>query len=116
MSSLVIFENSQKTNRTYLRELIENGYIEKAAVAFLSQSIRTRTGNVIIDIGGNSISEVEWRRIEKRFSECAANEARKYVESDDPYLNAQANKDTPRVLSERFYKPCVASIPNAYWR
>jgi hypothetical protein len=105
-----------KTNRTYLKELIENGYIEKAAVASLSQLIRTRTGNVNIDIGGNSISEVEWKKIEKRFSECAAREAHNYLISDDPYLNAQANKDTPGIFSERFFKPCVASIPNAYWR
>lgn len=105
-----------KTNRTYLKEVIENGYIEKAAVTFLSQLIRARIGNVITDTGGNSISEGEWKRIEKRFSECAAKEANNYLLSDDLYLNAQANKDTPRILSERFFKPCVASIPNAYWR
>jgi hypothetical protein len=105
-----------KTNRTYLKELIENGYIEKAAAASLSQLIRARTGDVITDIGGNSISEAEWNRIEKRFSECAAREAHNYLISDDPYLNAQANKDTPGIFCERFFKPCVANIPNAYWR
>ena len=105
-----------KTNRTYLKELIDNGYLEKASASFLSQLIRARTPNGITDIGGNSISGAEWKTIEKRFSECVAKEAHNYLASDDRYLNAQADKDTPRVLSERLLKPCAASIPNAYWR
>jgi hypothetical protein len=89
-----------KTNRSYLKEVIESGYIEKAAIAFLNAAKKEETGE--------SIHDSEWEKIEKGLSECMLQEANNYLVSRDSFLDARANKETPQILAERFFRACGA--------
>jgi len=89
-----------KTNRSYLKELIASGYLEKAAVAFVDAA---KTAEMRDDI-----SYEEWEKIKKGLSECMIREANSYLVSGDSYLNARANKETPHILAERFLNACGA--------
>ena len=89
-----------KTNRSYLKELIETGYLEKGAVGFVETARKANTAS--------SPTIAEWELIEKGLSQCLVKEANGYLASTDPYLDARANKDTPRILATRFFKACGA--------
>lgn len=87
-----------KTNRTYLKEVIESGTIERTATEFVA-SVRKADGDRISNDAG-------WKQIEKGLSECMVRESNKYITSDDPYLNVQADKTSPSILVQRFLKVC----------
>jgi hypothetical protein len=89
-----------KTNYSYLKEVIESGYIEKAAAVYVDAARKAETGK--------STHDSEWVQIEKGLSECMLKEANNYLVSGDPFLNARANKETPKILVERFFRACGA--------
>ena len=89
-----------KTNYSYLKEVIESGYIEKAAAVYADAAKKAETEE--------SIHDSEWEQIEKGLSECMLKEANNYLVSGDPFLDARANKETPKILVERFYRACGA--------
>ncbi len=95
---ILTYVQPSKTNRTYLQELIESGTVEKTAidlVAAIKKADNARTA-----------TEAEWKQIEKGLSECVVREANKYVASNDPYLEAKADKTTPHILAKRFLRAC----------
>ena len=94
------FAQPMKTNRSYLREVIENGYIENAAAVSVDTMKKADTGR--------SIGDAEWENIKRELSECMLREANRYLVSEDPFLDERANKETPRILAERFLKTCGA--------
>lgn len=100
----VYFIHPQKTNRSYLKEVIENGTIEKAAVAYIDAMKKAKMENKTLPT--SSINDAELERIKKGLSECMSKEANNYLEGSDPYLDAKADKETPRILLERFLKAC----------
>jgi len=89
-----------KTNRDYLEEIIESGYIEKAASEFIDEIIVSETGV--------RTSDFEWEIIKDGLSECMLREAKWYLKSGDPYLDKRANKETPIILAKRLLKACHA--------
>lgn len=97
-SVILSYIQPQKTNRSYLQELIDTGSFEKAAIGYLAASKKAATNS--------SITETEWTQIEKGLSQCMLKEAKSYVSSEDAYLQARANMDTPMVFSKRFLKTC----------
>ncbi len=98
---ILSYISPEKTNRSYLKELIETGTIEKAASGFVRGA---RNANAAA-----SPTDVEWAQIEKGLSQCMVKEANSYVSATDPYLDARANKETPRLLAARFFKACGAT-------
>ena len=88
----------EKTNRSYLKELIQSDYIEKTAAALVDKTKQIETADTLN----------YWEMIENRLSECMVKEAKKLLASGDPYLDERANKETPVILAERFLKACGA--------
>lgn len=99
-SVILNFVRIEKTNRSYLKEVIETGYIEKTAVAVVQEMRKENTAD--------SPNEAEWGQIEQGLSQCMAKEANKYLLSGDPYLDARANKKSPQLLAAQFLKACGA--------
>ncbi|MBI5044289.1 MAG: hypothetical protein HZC10_10780 [Nitrospirae bacterium] len=98
---ILSYVQPSKTNRTYLKELIESDTIEKTAIEFVA--VVRKTDNA------RTANETEWKQIEKGLSECMVREANKYVASNDPYLEAKADKTTPHILAKRFLRACGAT-------
>jgi hypothetical protein len=97
-SVILSYIQPQKTNRSYLQELIDTGSVDKAAITYLAATKKGPTDS--------SITETEWAQIENVLSQCMVKEAKSYVSSEDTYLQARANKDTPMVFLKRFLKTC----------
>lgn len=89
---------SAKTNRVYLRELIETKTIERTAFEF--------TARLRASQSSNDISSAEWQRIEEGLRKCIVNQATIYITSDDTYLSQRANSETPTILASRFLQAC----------
>ena len=93
---ILSYTHSSKTNRVYLKEVIESGTIEKTAAELVASAKKA----------DNKTNEAEWKHIEKGLSECMAKESTKYLASDDPYLDEKADKTSPHVLVKRILKSC----------
>jgi hypothetical protein len=52
------------------------------------------------------LSQEAWEQMEAGLIESMKVRAKIYVESNDPYLDATANDETPKVLSTRFLREC----------
>ncbi len=92
MFTAPVISNS-KTNRTYLKSLIDSGTIKETAVAL--------TGVVRKKDGEEGIKNLEWELVETTLTECMLQEAKIYLASRDPFLNERANKQTPTILFKR---------------
>ncbi len=92
--------SAPKTNRLYLQEIIKSGMIVKAAVQLVAK-LKNEDNDP-------NISEADWLQIEKGLSDCMIGEANKYLGSDDPYLMAKADMNSPTVLAEKFLRACGA--------
>lgn len=93
-----VFQKPSKTNAEYLQELIEYHAIEKSATIIV-EKLRALPES-------KDIANSEWDQIEKGLAECAVKKAREYLASNDPYLKARANMETPSILMNRFFIPC----------
>lgn len=99
--AILSYISPKKTNRSYLKELIETGSIEKAASGFVRAARNTNAAASSTDVG--------WAQIEMGLSQCMVKEANSYVSTIDPYLDARANKETPHLLAARFLRACGAT-------
>jgi|SRR6266404_1298044 len=95
-----IFYKPAKTNGMYLQELIENHALEKTAAGIVAK-LRESPEN-------KDIKESVWKQTEEGLSGCLVKKANEYAMSNDRYLNARANMDTPANLANRFLKDCGA--------
>ena len=95
-----IFYKPAKTNSMYLSEILENNVLEQTAARLVTQ-LRASP-----DTRDNK--ESDWRKIERGLSECLLKKATEYAASNDPYLSARANTETPTILANRFLKACGA--------
>ena len=98
--TILSYQATGNTNRSYLAKVIETHTIDKTAselVATWKKSQQT-----------NDIENVDWQELEKQLKKCLIHEANNYLESDDSYLQKRANKFTPTILAERFLKNCDA--------
>ncbi len=85
-----------KTNGDDLRELIRSGYIHKRVSAYVAT----------IEKSNPAAAGVQLVRFEKGLSECAVDEANKFLASGDPYLGENADQATPLTLANRFIGAC----------
>ncbi|MGH7205790.1 MAG: hypothetical protein ACREI2_06235 [Nitrospiraceae bacterium] len=95
-----IFFKPVKSNGTYLRELIESHALEKTAAELV---VRLRASPET-----KHFTDTEWKRIEEGLAACLVKQAEEHAASNDPYLSARANMETPTVLANRFLKACGA--------
>lgn len=99
-STISSYISQTKTNRAYLKELIEGGAVQKTATGIVSKERKASTAP--------TLSDAEWMQIEKGLSECLVKEANKFLASGDPYLIGKADKSTPITLAKLFLDACGA--------
>ena len=95
-----IFYKPAKTNGMYLNEIIENHALEQTAARLVTQ-LRASPDT-------KDYKESDWKQIEQGLSECLVKKSTEYAASNDSYLSARANMDTPTILANRFLKACGA--------
>jgi hypothetical protein len=94
-----IFYKPAKTNGMYLQELIDDHMLEKTAAGVITKlKASPETKNY---------TESDWKQMEVGLSGCFVKKATEYASSNDPYLSAPANMDTPTNLANRFLKACI---------
>jgi hypothetical protein len=91
---------AESTNRAYLRKLLDTKTVEQTASKLVA---------VWKSAGQNLEEGMTWEDLERRLSECTVAEARRYLESGDPYLNERADDATPKVLVGKFFGACGAA-------
>jgi len=92
------FSKAPQTNRQYLQDVIETHTLDKTAkavVAKLKSSPQQQP-----------VSQEEWDRMEAGLIESMNIRAKIYIQSNDPYLDATANDETPKILSTRLLREC----------
>lgn len=92
----VFFPPESKTNYAYLQELIADKAFEETADKLVDQFKSDNPG----------LDEQRLLQMETIIAECLKSQAQNYLSSGDPYLQASANKQTPRLLGSRFMNAC----------
>jgi hypothetical protein len=99
VASAILYKPA-KTNDAYLQELIDTRTVTALSAKLVAQ-MRAAPEN-------KDFTDSDWNKIEKGLAECMLKHATEYATSNDPYLNARSNRETPTILASRFLKACGA--------
>lgn len=90
------FNKAPQTNRQYLKSVIETHTLDKTAKAVVAKLKSSQQQQ--------PLSQEAWDQMEAGLIESMNLRAKIYIESNDPYLDAMANMDTPKILSTRLLR------------